>query len=161
MRMRASRAKLSTLQEIATTSGGAARGERARLGERAGARRIEQHGVEARQFGARRAAAGRGRASRPRTRAARRRAAGALQRRDRGGVGIGGEDFVIARQAQREGAGAAEEIGDAPRAAQRRRRALGQRCSPARRLQKAAGRRDRQHVAESDCGGAALDDVSP
>ena len=86
-------------------------------------------------------------------------AGGARERRDRRRVGIDGEDLVLARQPQREGAGAAEEVGDPFGALQRRRRAVGERLfARCGRLQEAAGRRRRQHVAEQDLGRPAFDD---
>ena len=100
--------------------------------------------VEGVEFVGAAAAAGRDRAPPPRSRASPRRVPRAApQRRDGGGVGIGGEDFVRAGEPQREGAGAAEEIGDAPRALQRAATApRGQRAlARDRRLQKAARRR--------------------
>ena len=66
---------------------------------------------------------------------------------------------MLARQTQREGARAAEEIGDPPRAGERRRRAVGERpLARCGRLQEAAGRRRRQHVAEQDLRRPAFDD---
>ena len=72
-----------------------ARRDLARLRRRAGARRIEQHGVEARKFsGIERMLE---EVAHDRLDAARR---GAPQRRDRGDVAVGGEDGMIAREPQ-------------------------------------------------------------
>ncbi len=63
------------------------------------------------------------------------------------------------RQAQGEGAGAAKEVGDAPRAFQRALRAVRQRAlARQRRLQEAARRRRDPRLPEGDLRRAALDD---
>ena len=93
---------------------------------------------------------------------ARRFASGALQRRDRGGVGIDREDLASRGEAQREGAGAAEEIGDAPRAFQALQRSLGERLfARHRRLQKPAGRRRTRASPNAICGARRSITISP
>ena len=128
-----------------------ARHEGARLGFGPDPRRIEQHAVEGVEFGrAERTLEEVARLRLERAQAPRLRG-GAPQRGDGGGVGVGGEDLVGLGQAQRESAGAAEEIGDAPRVLQRVSSALGQRTfSRLRRLQEAAGRRPGPRPAEGD-----------
>ena len=119
--------------------------DRARLGERPGARRIEQDRVERLELLGAAADAGTDRARRPRSPAGPAfRRSRAPARAMRGGVDIGGEDFVRGGEPERESADAAEEIGDPPRARERRRCAARQAfLARDRRLQKAAGRKDR------------------
>ena len=94
-RIRASRAKVAALQETATTSGRALAANSRACASAPGARRIEQGGVERRQLLCAAAGGGTGRASRRRRPEACAVARGAaLERGDRRGVGIGGEDLV-------------------------------------------------------------------
>ena len=115
-------------------------GERARLLERAGARRVDERRVEGREFfGAQWTAEKVARLGFQLAQARRRRGATG-DRGDRGGVGVGGENLVATGEPQRESAGAAEQVRDFFRI---RKRSLGEvrepRFSRFGRLQKPPG----------------------
>ena len=87
-------------------------GERARLFERAGARRIDERGVEGGEFVGSQGTAEKVARLGFELAQARRRRRRAGERGDRCGVSVGGENLMAAREPEREGARAAEEVRD-------------------------------------------------
>ena len=159
IRMRASRANVAALQETATTTGRALAANCracASAPARGGSKRAPSNPESSL------APSGRRKRSRVSVATGLRPAvpaAASSEGPDRRGVRIDGEDLVRAREAEREGAGAAEEVGDPLRAFQR---LIGDRRQPRLsvfgRLKKAAGRQRDQRVAEGDARRPALDD---
>ena len=162
-RMRGVAREGPTLQETATSVGTRSRRIRAPA-PRAGARRIEDDGVEATPVRRAAAAAGTGRALRgDGAQAARRRGRPARARRAPPASSLDRMDLVLVGEPQREGAGAAEQIGDAPRALRSASAASSRERRFARhgRLQEAARRRRHARRPISDFGGRRSMSVSP